>query len=162
MNSILLSSKITGGYTTRESTFVVYLKVDGFQKCGGVLITDLYALTAGQCVSGISTERLIIGLGIFCITHNYRPVGKEHGVEKKFMHPEFHEFRTKNYLYDIAVLQVCYFILSIEILQIESTSHRPLCKWQRQSGNSVRANERDDGRFFLSLSTRTALERETA
>ena len=24
----------------------------------------------------------------------------------------------------------------------------PLCKWQRQSANSVRAKERDDGRFF--------------
>ena len=39
-------------------------------------------------------------------------------------------------------------------------SHRSLCKWQRQSGNSVRAKERDDGRFFLSLSTCTALERD--
>ena len=38
--------------------------------------------------------------------------------------------------------------LFIEILQIEETSHSPLCKWQRQSANSVRAKERDDGRFF--------------
>ena len=52
-------------------------------------------------------------------------------------------------------------VVSIEILQIKETSHRPLCKWQRQSGNSVRAKERDDGRFFLSLSTRTALERDS-
>ena len=52
-------------------------------------------------------------------------------------------------------------VLSIEILQIESTSHRPLCKWQRQSGISVRAKERDDGRFILSLSTRIALERDS-
>ena len=49
----------------------------------------------------------------------------------------------------------------IEILQIESTSHRPHCKWQRQSGNSVRAKERNDRRFFLSLSTRTALKRDS-
>ena len=48
-----------------------------------------------------------------------------------------------------------------QTLQIESTSHRPLCKWQRQSGNSMRAKERDDGRFFLSLSTRIALERDS-
>ena len=48
--------------------------------------------------------------------------------------------------------------IPIEIRQIESISHRPLCKRQRQSGNSVRAKERDDGRFFLSLSMRTALE----
>ena len=42
------------------------------------------------------------------------------------------------------------------ILQIE-TCHRPLFKWQRQSANSVRAKERDDKWFFLSLSTRTEL-----
>ena len=48
----------------------------------------------------------------------------------------------------------------MEILHIESTSHTPLCKCQRQSGNTVRAKDRDDGRFFLSLSTRTALERD--
>ena len=53
-------------------------------------------------------------------------------------------------------------VAPIEILQIDETSDRPLCMWQRQSGNSVRVKERDDGRFFLSLSTRTALERETA
>ena len=29
----------------------------------------------------------------------------------------------------------------IEILQIEETSHRPLCEWQRQSGNSLRAKK---------------------
>ena len=51
--------------------------------------------------------------------------------------------------------------ISIEISQIEETSHRPLCKWQRQSANSVTAKERDDERFFLSLSTRTALERDS-
>ena len=32
----------------------------------------------------------------------------------------------------------------IEVLQIEATSHRPLCKWQRQSRNSVRAKRRWD------------------
>ena len=46
-------------------------------------------------------------------------------------------------------------VRSIEILQIEETSHRPLFKWQCQSANSVRMKERDDGRFFLSLSTLT-------
>ena len=51
-------------------------------------------------------------------------------------------------------------VLRIVILQMESTSQRPLCKWQRQSGNLVRAKERDDGRFFLSLSMCTALERD--
>ena len=54
----------------------------------------------------------------------------------------------------------------IEVLQIEATSHRPLCEWQRQSRNSVRAKERDDGRFFLSLlrvpRMHARLERETA
>ena len=45
----------------------------------------------------------------------------------------------------------------IEILQIEETCHRPLCKWQRKSTNSVRAKERYGKWFFLSLSTRTAL-----
>ena len=52
-------------------------------------------------------------------------------------------------------------ITTIETLQMESTSHRPLCKWQCQSGNLVRAKVRDDGRFFLSLSTRTTLERDS-
>ena len=38
---------------------------------------------------------------------------------------------------------------TIEILQIESTRHSPLCKWQHQSGNSVRAKERETmGGFF--------------
>ena len=51
---------------------------------------------------------------------------------------------------------------TIEILQIESTSHRPLCKWQRQSGNSVRAKERETMEGFFCLCLRVPRERETA
>ena len=69
--------------------------------------------------------------------------------------------QTINSMFDIGVMMRLLALIRIEILQIESTSHRPLCKWQRQSGNSVRAKERDDGRFFLSLSTRTTLERDS-
>ena len=50
------------------------------------------------------------------------------------------------------------YFLSAPVRQTEVLMHH---KWQRQSGNSVRAKERDDGRFFLSLSTRTALERDS-
>ena len=63
--------------------------------------------------------------------------------------------------YDYLVCMHSYAVYVIEMLQIESTSHRPLCKWQRQSGNSVKAKEKDNGVFFLSLSTSTALERDS-
>ena len=109
-NSTLLSSKIIGGETCNYDTFnfALQLLVDGVLRCGAALVTELFAVSAGQCVIGIAVKRMKMRSGPNYVEAPMMDhiVGEERLVEYAIPHPSFDEPKHRTYIYDAAVIKV--------------------------------------------------------
>uniref|UniRef100_A0A2A4JCN2 Peptidase S1 domain-containing protein n=1 Tax=Heliothis virescens TaxID=7102 RepID=A0A2A4JCN2_HELVI len=98
--------RIVGGNETGVNEYKMMVAVADVRiseiKCGGVIISDRYVLSAAHCVKGQSAANYALVVGEHDITTGDSPATKAYRIDQFIIHPQFTE---SNYDYDIAILK---------------------------------------------------------
>lgn len=102
-----MQNRIVGGEETGINEYPMMVGIVDARisqiKCGGVIISDYYVLTAAHCLTNLVMERTAIIVGEHNITKNDSPATKAYRVDRFTKHPQY-SANTQDY--DIAIIRV--------------------------------------------------------
>ncbi|XP_063897593.1 venom serine protease 34 isoform X1 [Helicoverpa armigera] len=98
--------RIVGGNETGVNEYPMMVAIADMRiseiKCGGVIISDRYVLSAAHCINGQLVSNFALVVGEHDVTIGDSPATRAYRIEQFLIHPQFTE---SNYDYDIAILR---------------------------------------------------------
>ncbi|XP_047035703.1 venom serine protease 34-like isoform X3 [Helicoverpa zea] len=98
--------RIVGGNETGVNEYPMMVAIADVRiseiKCGGVIISDRYVLSAAHCINGQSVSNFALVVGEHDVTIGDSSATRAYRIEQFLIHPQFTE---SNYDYDIAILR---------------------------------------------------------